>query len=75
MVKFVFFENKEELAKQLRDHLNEKHDADNQECNHLNKNLRNKFSNMTLFKSQSFFLDNRDLDEDSQEGTKTLKNS
>lgn len=48
--------------------MNEKHDPDNQECNHLNKNLRNKFSDMTLFKSQSIFLDNRDLDDDSQEG-------
>lgn len=32
MIKFIFFENKEELVQQLRDHMNEKEKSEREVC-------------------------------------------
>lgn len=70
VVKFIFFENKEELAEQLRVHMSERLEhLDHQEYNQLNRNLRRRFtSGMPFFRSQSFFLDRAEFEDDAKDG-------
>lgn len=71
-VKFIFFENKEELAEQLRVHMSERLNADhldNHDYNQLNRNLTRRFtSGMPFFRSQSFFLDRGEFSDDAKDG-------
>lgn len=67
VVKFIFFENKEEIQQQLRVHLTDRV-ADNND-NQLNTDLMKKFQgSMPFFKKRtSFFLENNDWEENSKE--------
>lgn len=66
VVKFIFFENKEELQQQLRVHMTDRV-ADNND-NQLNTDLMKKFqTSMPFFKNHTaFFLDNNDWEEDAK---------
>lgn len=67
VVKFIFFENKEEIQQQLRVHMTDRV-ADNND-NQLNTDLMKKFQgSMPFFKKHtSFFLDNNDWEENDKE--------
>lgn len=62
MLKFVFFENKQELVEQLRVHMNENIDNKQKKDININQIFKKKdYNKMPFFKSQTFFLGRKEL--------------